>query len=112
MADYFDVILQGVADREEEREAVAAAAERAPVTELVQAALGTEGAGEVLVKALLLEAARASVGRLEEQDKSAHKTIRAEVAVLKKGNPGTVRPIRDVDVAEERARRKLKPDGV
>lgn len=103
--DYFDVILAGAADRDEERDAVTAEADKAPVGDVVRARVAQTGGGDALVMDLLRESALVSMRRLDQQVTTAEGNITAEAGHLKKGDPGKVRPINNVDVATERARR-------
>lgn len=101
--DLFSVLVRGVAERDDEVEAVREESKKVNARALIAKAKS----GDELVRLIMEEGIKASVRRLDKQAALAVRQVKEEGVALKAADPTTLKPITDVDVAAHRAEKLL-----
>jgi hypothetical protein len=100
--DIHAVLVQSALERDDELAKVAERADAVDVATLVAEAVEA-GDGEVLVQGLILQAAVASVGRMDVQQRMVVDNVSAEGDALRRQDVTKVPAVRNEDIAARRA---------
>jgi len=100
--DIHAVLVQSAMERDDELAKVAERADAVDVATLVAEAVEA-GDGEVLVQGLILQAAVASVGRMDVQQRMVVDNVSAEGDALRRQDVTKVPAVRNEDIAARRA---------
>ncbi len=100
------VLVAQAADNAEEMDAVTAVADRAVARLDIRALIRDGVTSDQLVRAVLMAGVASSASRIEQQAELAGTQVRQSAAALRRADPKTLKAVKDVDIAEERSRRK------
>lgn len=107
MADLFEVLVDGVNERDDEVKAVG---DEAKAGSHARAILAQAKSGDDLVRLVVEAGVRASAQRLGAQQAMAVRQVRDEGKALERADPRSIRPITDADAATRRTA-KLNGNG-